>query len=172
MPNKNYFQIFLVVCLFFACTKSKDSATAVTATAADTSTIIEVPDSVTGLFTGTLSGAVSGTSKVSQFANATVSKNGNRVYITFSGGKPTVDPSIPSIDNLQFVNGDRNGIYNSIKTAESLAGAHFSVYKTNLNIDNIVVGGTTIIYTGVKCDVAPENPLCTCVTNPTNPMCI
>lgn len=175
MATQKCICLALSVFILSACNKTSNApaATSENATSANTGAVIELPATVLGVFTGTLMGTSNGTMVGgSQFANATISKKGNDVSISFSGGIPGVDAKFPSIQNLQFVDGGR-GIetYQSNAGNGSVAGVYLSAFKTNLNIDNVDVGGIKIIYTGVKCDVAPEVPVCICVTNPGNPMC-
>lgn len=163
--------IFLILSVFIlsACNKASN-ATAATFTGAGA--IIELPATVLGVFTGTLMGTSNdGKIVTSQFANATISKNGNDISISFSGGIPRVDVQFPSIKNLQFVKDGSDNEYKSNAANGSVAGIHLVAYKTNLNIENVYVNGINIIYTGVKCDVVPEVPVCICVTNPSNLMC-
>ena len=159
----------LIVFIFSACNKVSNVSVA---TSAKTGVVIELPASVLGVFTGTLIGTSEGNQIfTSQFANATISKKGNDVFISFSGGIPGVDAKFPSIKNLQFVNDESDNEYKSNAGNGSVAGIHLVTYKTNLNIENVDVNGIKIIFTGVKCDVAPEVPVCICVTNPGNSMC-
>lgn len=166
--------LFLAMSIFMlsACNNASNSPAA---TSTNTGAVVELPATVLGIFTGTLMGTADGsplgTPCASQFANATVVKQGADVSISFSGGIPVADTKCPSIHKLQFVAASGNGEFDSTAGNGSVAGAHLASYKTNLNIENIDVGGIKIIYTGVKCDVAPESPLCTCVTNPNNLMC-
>ncbi len=150
-----------------SCTKSGNGITQGDNKASAAGEILDIPDAALGKFTGTFMIGDKG----SQFANATLSKNGNAVSISFSGGKPVIDPATPALTNLRFAAGTQQGTFDSVDTNGSVKGVHLSMYKTNLNIENVSVGNKTLIFTGVKCDVAPENLLCTCEVNPTSPMC-
>jgi hypothetical protein len=133
----------------------------------------ELSASGLGVFTGTVMGtAPGGPPTTSQFATATVSKNETGVSISFSGGIPAIDEKIPPISHLQFVSGGSgDDTYKSNGEKGSVAGVDLSVLSPTPNVENVEVGGTTIIFTGAKCDAFPELPACICVTHPTNPMC-
>lgn len=171
MFKQKLFILAMGISLLGACNKTSNSNTNLVKASEAATMEAGLPDTVLGLFTGTLMGKTNGNQVANQFANATVSKKGNLVSISFSGGIPAVEAAFPSIQNLQFAPGEKNGLYDSIAGNGSVAGVHLAVYKTNLNIEKVGVGGTEIIYTGVKCDVAPEAPMCICVTNPNSPMC-
>ena len=164
--NKVVHFLFAIFIVLAGCTGSGSSSGSGKSAASGAGTVIELPDSVIGKFTGT---AMIG-GQTSQFANATISKSGASVTISFSGGKPALTGSL-TLANLKFVTTVQNGVYDSIDKDGSLAGVHVAEYKTNLNVDNVNSGGVNFIFTGVKCNVVPESPLCTCELNPGSPMC-
>lgn len=165
LAKKSLFGFLSLICIILlGCSSSDKGSEISTATAAGT--IIELPDTVLGKFTGT---AMIG-EQTSQFAHAIVSNSGLVVTISFSGGTPTLSGSNLKLSNLKFAAGERNATFDSIGTDGSLSGIHLSEYKTNLNI-GVNSGGMNFIFTGVKCNIVPESPVCTCETNPESPMC-
>jgi hypothetical protein len=165
---KSLKELFILsFCLLAACTNSNSGGSPTTNAAAVTGSIVEISDAVTGKFTGT---AMIG-GQTSQFASATVSKQGATVTISFSGGRPPLAAGIPSLANLKFSASVQQGVYDSVEQEGSLKGIQLSEYKTNLNVDNVSANGVNYIFTGVKCAVVPESPLCTCELDPGNAMC-
>lgn len=159
----------LGLCVLSACEKMPAAPVATTQSAGAAT---ELPATGLGVFTGTVMGiAAGGPPTTSQFAIATVSKNESGVSISFSGGIPAIDGKIPSIPHLQFVGRVGDDTYTSNGEKGSVAGVNLSSNQTALNIENVEVGGVTIIFTGAKCDAVPEASVCICVTHPSNPMC-
>ena len=164
LTKKRLFGFLLIICILIGCSGSDKGGELSTAAATGT---IALPDTVLGKFTGT---AMIG-EQTSQFANAIVAKSGLVVTISFLGGKPTLSGNTLKLSNLKFATGERNATFDSISTDGSLSGIHLSEYKTNLNIVNVNSGGINFVFTGVKCNIVPESPVCTCETNPKSPMC-
>lgn len=164
LAKNRLFGFSSIICILLGCSGSDKGSEL--STAATAGTIIELPDTVLGKFTGT---AMIG-EQTSQFANAIVAKSGLMVTISFSGGKPTLSGNILKLSNLKFAAGERSATFDSISTDGSLSGIHLSEYKTNLNI-GVKSGGINFVFTGVKCNTMPENLVCTCETNPKSSMC-
>ena len=126
-----------------------------------------LPDSVLGKYTGTFMYGQS----ASQFTHATIAKVNDTYRISFSGGKPAVDGAAPAIDSLRFKSGPQNQTYESIDLNGSKRGVHLSTYMTNMNIESLSIGGQNLVFTGVKCEVTPQIPVCTCERDPTSSIC-
>ncbi len=129
--------------------------------------IIELPDTVLGKFTVI---EIIG-EKTSQFANTIVARSGLVVTISFSGVKTTLYENTLKLSNLKFAAEQRNATLESITTDGSLSSIHLFEYKANLNIVNVNSDVINFVFTGVKCNIVPESPVCSCETNPKSPMC-
>ena len=165
LAKKRLIGFSALICITLLGCSGSDKGSEISAAAAS-GTVIELPDAVLGKFTGV---AIIG-EQTSQFAHAIVANSGLVVTISFSGGTPTLSGSNLKLSNLKFAAGERNATFDSIGTDGSLSGIHLSEYKTNLNV-GVNSGGMNFVFTGVKCNIMPDNPVCTCETNPNSPMC-